>query len=65
VAGDPVRDVPGAAADIRDQGARPGLLDQAGQERPVERLAGEFAAVGIGALPGHRVIAAPDPVMTP
>src|SRR5277367_1254299 len=60
-AGDPARDVPAAATDTRDRGARPGLLGQARQERPVERLAGQFAAAGLRVLPGHRFIAAPDP----
>jgi hypothetical protein len=56
--GNPVRDVPGATADIRDRGTRPGLLDQAGQQRPVERLAGELAAVDVCVLPGNPVITA-------
>jgi len=64
VAGDPGRDVPRAAAGIRDRRALPGLLDQAGQERPAGRLAGEFAAVGVRVLPGDSVVAAANPVMT-
>ena len=40
------------------------LLDQAGQERSVERFAGEFAAVGVRVLPGDSVVAAANPVMT-
>jgi len=63
-AGDPGRNVPRAAADIRDRHSLPGLLDQAGQQRPVERLAGEFATVGVRILPGDSVVAAANPVMT-
>ena len=64
VAGDPGCDVPWAAADIRDRHPLPRLLDQAGQERSVERFAGEFAAVGVRVLPGDSVVAAANPVMT-
>src|SRR5438128_930272 len=38
VAGKPGRDVPWAAAKIRDRRAFPGLLDEAGEQGPVERL---------------------------
>ena len=58
VAGEPGRDVPGAAADVRDRYARLSLLDEAGQQGAIERLVGEFAAEFGGIFVGDRVVAA-------
>jgi len=57
--------MPGAAAHVRDRRARLRLLDEAGQQGPVERLAGQLVAELRGVLLGDRVVAAAHGVVTP
>ena len=64
VVGEPGRDVPGAAAHVSDRRARLRLLDEAGQQGPVERLARELVAELRGVLLGDRVVAAAHGLVT-
>jgi len=56
--GKPGRDVPGATAEVGDRGPSFRLFQEAGEERPVERLPGELVVQPGRVLLGHGVIAA-------
>ena len=54
--GEQVRHVPGTAAEVGDRPARLRPFQQAGQQRPVERLARELVVQPLRVLLGHGVV---------
>jgi 8-oxo-dGTP diphosphatase len=61
--GEPGRHVPGATTEVGDRGPRFRLFHQAREERPVERLPGEFVVQPGRVLLGHGVVAAAYGIM--
>jgi hypothetical protein len=65
MASKPGRDVARAAAEVRDRRAVLGLLDETGQQGPVERLHGEFLSEAGRVLLGHGVAASAGRIAAP